>query len=77
MTYKELREKLEKLHVPDDAEVQVLTDKEVAGAVEVSLHIEPEHNSRQIVTLYTHAGIQEFIRGIADDVKHHQLLEDF
>lgn len=77
MTYKELREKLEKLHVPDEAEVQVLTDKEVAEINEVSLHIEPEHNSRQIVTLYTHAGIQEFIRSIADDVKHHQLLEDF
>ena len=77
MTFKELKEKLEKLHVPDEAEVQVLTDTGVADAVEVSLHIEPEHNSRQVVTLYTHAGIQEFMRSIADDVKHHQLLEDY
>ena len=77
MTFKELKEKLEKLHVPDEAEVQVLTETSVADAVEVSLHIEPEHNSKQVVTLYTQAGIQEFIRNIADDVKHHQLLEDF
>ena len=77
MTYKELKEKLEKLHVPDEAEIQIMTDKEEASIDEVSLHIEPEHNSRQVITLYTHAGIQEFMRSIADNVKHHQLLEDF
>ena len=77
MTFKELKEKLEKLHVPDEAEIQVLTETSVADAVEISLHIEPEHNSKQVVTLYTQAGIQEFMRSIADDVKHHQLLEDF
>ena len=77
MTYKELKEKLEKLHVPDEAEIQIMTDKEETSIDEVSLHIEPEHNSRQVVTLYTHAGIQEFMRSIADDVKHHQLLEDY
>ena len=77
MTFKELKEKLEKLHVPDEAEVQIMTDTEETSIDEVSLHIEPEHNSRQIVTLYTHAGIQEFMRNIADDVKHHQLLEDY
>ena len=77
MTFKELKEKLEKLHVPDEAEIQIMTDKEETSIDEVSLHIEPEHNSRQVVTLYTHAGIQEFMRSIADDVKHHQLLEDF
>ena len=77
MTFKELKEKLEKLHVPDEAEIQIMTDKEEASIDEVSLHIEPEHNSRQVITLYTHAGIQEFMRSIADDVKHHQLLEDF
>lgn len=77
MTFKELKEKLEKLHVPDEAEIQVMTDKEETGIDEVSLHIEPENGSRQVVTLYTHAGIQEFMRSIADDVKHHQLLEDF
>lgn len=77
MTYRELKEKLEKLHVPDEAEIQIMTDKEEASIDEVSLHIEPEHNSRQVITLYTHAGIQEFMRSIADDVKHHQLLEDF
>ena len=71
------KEKLEKLHVPDEAEIQIMTDKEEASIDEVSLHIEPEHNSRQVITLYTHAGIQEFMRSIADDVKHHQLLEDF
>jgi len=76
MLFKELKEKLEKLHVPDDAEVQVLTDTGVADAVEVSLHIEPEHNNKQVVTLYTHAGIHEFIRSIADDAKNHQVLED-
>ena len=76
MTYKELKEKLEKLHVPDEAEIQIMTDKEETSIDEVSLHIEPEHNSRQVVTLYTHAGIQEFMRSIADDVKHHPLLED-
>ena len=77
MTFKELKEKLEKLHVPDEAEVQVLTDKEVANIVEVSLHIEPEHNSKQVVTLYTHAGIQEFFKNIVNDVKNNQLLEDY
>ena len=77
MTFKELKEKLEKLHVPDDAEVQVLTDTGVADAVEVSLHIEPENSSRQVMTLYTQAGIQELFKSIKDDVKHHQLLEDF
>lgn len=77
MTFKELKEKLEKLHVPDEAEIQIMTDKEETSIDEVSLHIEPEHNSRQVVTLYTHAGIQEFMRSIADDVKHHQLLEDY
>ena len=77
MLFKELKEKLEKLHVPDDAEVQVLTDTGVADAVEVSLHIEPENSSRQVMTLYTQAGIQELFKSIKDDVKHHQLLEDF
>lgn len=77
MTFKELKEALEKLHVPDEAEIQVMTGTEVTDVNEVSLHIEPEHNSRQVVTLYTHAGIQEFMRSIEDDVKHHQLLEDF
>ena len=77
MTYKELKEKLEKLHVPDEAEIQIMTGTEETSIDEVSLHIEPEHNSRQVVTLYTHAGIQEFMRNIEDDVKHHQLLEDF
>lgn len=76
MTYKELKEKLEKLHVPDDAEVQVLTDKEVAEAVEVSLHIEPEHSSKQVVTLYTQHGIQELFKSIVSDVKNNQTLED-
>lgn len=76
MTFKELKEKLEKVHVPDDAEIQVLTDTGVADAVEVSLHIEPEHNSRQVVTLYTQAGIREFMRSIVNDVKNHQVLED-
>lgn len=77
MTYKELKEKLEKLHVPDDAEVQVLTDTGVADAVEVSLHIEPEHDSKQIMTLYTQAGIQELFKSIKNDVKNNQLLEDY
>ena len=77
MTFKELKEKLEKVHVPDDAGVQVLTDTGVADAVEVSLHIEPEHNSRQVVTLYTQAGIHEFVKSILNDVKNHQVLEDF
>lgn len=77
MTYRELKERLEKLHVPDEAEIQVMTDTEETSIDEVSLHIEPEHNSRQVVTLYTHAGIQEFMRSIADDIKHHQLLEDY
>lgn len=77
MTFKELKEKLEKVHVPDDAEVQVLTDTGVADAVEVSLHIEPENNSRQVVTLYTQAGIQELFKNIKDDVRNHQLLEDY
>ena len=76
MTFKELKEKLEKLHVPDEAEIQIMTDTEVTNVDEVSLHIEPEHNSKQVVTLYTHAGIQEFMRSIAEDVKHHQLLEE-
>lgn len=76
MTFKELKEKLKKLHVPDDAEVQVLTDKEVAEAVEVSLHIEPEHNSKQVVTLYTQHGIQELFKSIVNDVKNNQILED-
>ena len=31
MTYKELKEKLEKLHVPDEAEIQIMTDKEEAS----------------------------------------------
>ena len=35
MTFKELKEKLEKLHVPDEAEIQVLTETSVADAVEV------------------------------------------
>ena len=77
MTYKELKEKLEKLHVPDEAEIQVLTETSVADAVEVSLHIEPEHDSRQVVTLYTQAGIHEFVKSIVNDVKNRQLLEDF
>ena len=77
MTFKELKEKLEKLHVPDDAEVQVLTDTGVADAVELSLHIEPENSSRQIMTLYTQAGIQELFKSIKDDVRNHQLLEDY
>jgi hypothetical protein len=77
MLFKELKEKLEKLHVPDDAEVQVLTDTGVADAVEVSLHIEPENSSRQVMTLYTQAGIQELFKSIKDDVRDHQLLEDF
>lgn len=77
MTFKELKEKLEKLHVPDDAEIQIMTDKEETSIDEVSLHIEPEHNSRQVVTLYTHAGIQEFMRSIEDGVRNHQLLEDY
>lgn len=77
MTFKELKEKLEKLHVPDEAEIQIMTDKEETSVDEVSLHIEPEHNSRQVVTLYTHAGIQEFMRSIEDDVRNHQLLEDY
>lgn len=77
MTFKELKEKLEKLHVPDEAEIQIMTGTEVTDVNEVSLHIEPEHNSKQVMTLYTHAGIQEFMRSIEDDVKHHQLLEDF
>ena len=77
MTFKELKEKLEKLHVPDEAEVQVLTDTGVADAVEVSLHIEPENSSRQIMTLYTQAGIQELFKSIKDDVRNHQLLEDY
>ncbi len=76
MTFKELKEKLEKLHVPDEAEVQVLTETSVADAVEVSLHIEPEHNSKQVVTLYTQAGIQELFKSIKNDVKNHQVLED-
>lgn len=76
MTFKELKEKLEKVHVPDDAEVQVLTDTGVADAVEVSLHIEPEHDSRQVITLYTQAGIREFIKSIVNDVKNRQVLED-
>lgn len=77
MTYKELKEKLEKLHVPDEAEVQVLTDTGIADAVEASLHIEPENSSRQVVTLYTQAGIQELFKSIKNDVKNHQLLEDY
>lgn len=77
MTFKELKEKLEKLHVPDEAEVQVLTDTGVADAVELSLHIEPENSSRQIMTLYTQAGIQELFKSIKNDVKNHQLLEDY
>ena len=77
MTFKELKEKLEKRHVPDDAEVQVLTDTGVADAVELSLHIEPENSSRQIMTLYTQAGIQELFKSIKNDVKNHQLLEDY
>lgn len=77
MTYKELKEKLEKLHVPDDAEIQIMTDKEETSIDEVSLHIEPEHNSKQVITLYTHAGIQEFMRNIINDVKNNQLLEDY
>lgn len=76
MTYRELKEKLEKLHIPDDAEVQVLTDKEVAEAVEVSLHIEPEHNSKQVVTLYTQHSVQELFKSIVSDVKNNQTLED-
>lgn len=76
MTFKELKEKLEKVHIPDDAEVQVLTDTGVADAVEVSLHIEPEHDSRQVITLYTQAGIREFIKSIVNDVKNRQVLED-
>lgn len=77
MTFKELKEKLEKLHIPDEAEVQVLTDTGVADAVEVSLHIEPENSSRQVMTLYTQAGIQELFESIKNDVKNHQLLEDY
>lgn len=77
MTFKELKEKLEKLHVPDDAEIQIMTDKEETSIDEVSLHIEPEHNSKQVITLYTHAGIQEFMRNIINDVKNNQLLEDY
>ena len=77
MTLKELKEKLKKLHVPDEAEIQVMTDKEVTNIDEISLHIEPEHNSKQVVTLYTHAGIQEFMRSIENDVRNHQLLEDY
>jgi hypothetical protein len=77
MTFKELKEKLEKLHVPDEAEVQVLTDTGVADAVEVSLHIEPENNSKQVMTLYTQAGIQELFKSIKNDVKNNQLLEDY
>ena len=76
MTFKELKEKLEKVHIPDDAEVQILTETGVADAVEVSLHIEPEHNSRQVITLYTQAGIQEFMKSIINDVKNRQVLED-
>lgn len=76
MTYKELKEKLEKLHVPDEAEIQIMTDKEETSIDEVSLHIEPEHNSRQVITLYTQAGIQKFMRSIVNDVKNNQLLED-
>lgn len=76
MTFKELKEKLEKLHVPDDAEIQIMTGKEETSIDEVSLHIEPEHNSRQVITLYTQAGIQEFMRSIVNDVKNHQVLED-
>ena len=77
MTFKELKEKLEKLHVPDEAEVQVLTETSVADAVEVSLHIEPKHDSKQIMTLYTQAGIQELFKSIKNDVKNNQLLEDY
>jgi hypothetical protein len=77
MTFKELKEALEKLHVPDEAEIQVMTDKEETSIDEVSLHIEPEHNSRQVVTLYTQAGIQELFKSIKDDVRNHQLLEDY
>lgn len=76
MTFKELKEKLEKLHVPDEAEIQIMTGTEVTDVNEVSLHIEPEHNSKQVITLYTHAGIQEFMRNIVNDVKNNQLLED-
>ena len=76
MTYKELKEKLEKLHVPDEAEIQIMTDKEETSIDEISLHIEPEHNSKQVVTLYTQAGIQEFMRSIVNDVKNNQLLKD-
>lgn len=76
MTFKELKEKLEKVHVPDDAEIQVLTDKEAAEIIEISLHIEPEHNSKQVVTLYTQHGIQEFFKSIINDVKNRQILED-
>lgn len=77
MTFKELKEKLEKLHVPDEAEVQVLSDRDVADVNTLSLHIEPAHNNKQVLTLYTHAGIQEFFKSIANDVKNNQLLEDF
>lgn len=76
MTYKELKEKLEKLHIPDEAEIQIMTDKEETSIDEVSLHIEPEHNSRQVVTLYTQAGIREFVKSIVNDVKNRQVLED-
>lgn len=57
------------MHIPNGAEVQVLTDTGVADAVEVSLHIEPEHGNRQVVTLYTQAGIHEFVKSIVNDVK--------
>lgn len=68
MTYKELKEKLEKLHVPDEAEIQVLTETSVADAVMIGLNKEPWNNNRQVLTLYTQPGIEAIYKAIKEEV---------
>lgn len=68
MTLKELKEKLEKLNVSDEAEIQVLTETGVADAVMVGLNKEPWHNNRQVLTLYTQPGIEAIYKAIKEEV---------
>lgn len=68
MTLKELKEKLEKLHVPDEAEIQVLTEASVADAVMIGLNKEPWHNNRQVLTFYTQPGIEAIYKAIKEEV---------
>lgn len=68
MTFKELKEKLEKIDIPDEAEIQVLTELGVADAVTVSLHVEPENNNRQVITFYTQLGIKAFYEAMREKI---------